>query len=63
MIGRRYPIERMRAGLAALAAALPSDDVGRAARGMMTTDTVAKIAEATIAGSAARSSAWRRASA
>ena len=54
VIGRRYPMERIRAGIAALPNGLTSDDAGRPARGMMTTDTVPKLAEAVIAGSTAR---------
>ena len=54
VIGRRYPMETMRAGLAALPSDLPGRDADGPARGMMTTDTVAKIAEATIEGSEAR---------
>ncbi len=54
VIGRRYPIERVRAGIAALPASLTSNDADGPARGMMTTDTHPKVAEATIAGSAAR---------
>jgi glutamate N-acetyltransferase/amino-acid N-acetyltransferase len=54
VIGRPYPIERIRAGIAALPSELTSTDADRPARGMMTTDTVAKLAEATIAGSDAR---------
>ena len=55
VIGRRYPIDRIRAGIAATS---ERADVGLTpiapARGMMTTDTVPKIAEATVAGSTAR---------
>ncbi len=54
VIGRRYPIERLRAGIAAIPAEFESDDALRPARGMMTTDTVPKVAEATVAGSSAR---------
>jgi glutamate N-acetyltransferase / amino-acid N-acetyltransferase len=54
VIGRQYPIERIRAGIAALPAPLTSVDADGPARGMMTTDTVAKVAEATVAGSDAR---------
>jgi glutamate N-acetyltransferase / amino-acid N-acetyltransferase len=54
VIGRPYPIERIRAGIAALPSELTSTDADRPARGMMTTDTVAKLAEATISGSEAR---------
>ena len=48
VIGRQYPIERVRAGLAGLPFPLPSNDAVSVARGIMTTDTVHKIAEATI---------------
>ena len=54
VIGRRYPIERVRAGIDALPASLTSNDADGPARGMMTTDTRPKVAEATIAGSTAR---------
>lgn len=54
VIGRRYPIERIRAGIAGLPVPLPGDDATAVARGMMTTDTVPKTASATVPGSAAR---------
>ena len=54
VIGRRYPIERIRTGLAAIPAAITGNDAVAVAQGIMTTDTVHKIAEATIAGSKAR---------
>jgi glutamate N-acetyltransferase/amino-acid N-acetyltransferase len=54
VIGRRYPIERIRTGLAAIPAAITGNDAVAVAQGIMTTDTVHKIAEATIAGSNAR---------
>jgi glutamate N-acetyltransferase/amino-acid N-acetyltransferase len=54
VIGRRYPIERIRSGIDALPSALDSDDAEGPARGMMTTDTVPKLAEAIVAGSSAR---------
>jgi len=54
VIGRRYPIERIRTGLAAIPAAITDTDAVAVAQGIMTTDTVHKIAEATIAGSSAR---------
>ena len=54
VIGRRYPMDRIRAGLAAIPALLPRTDADGPAAGMMTTDTVAKVASATVAGSAAR---------
>jgi glutamate N-acetyltransferase/amino-acid N-acetyltransferase len=46
VIGRPYPMERVRAGLAAIPTPLPSDDAGAVARGIMTTDTVPKTASA-----------------
>ncbi len=54
VIGRRYPIERIRAGIEALPEAPSSDDARGPAMGMMTTDTVPKLAEAVVAGSSAR---------
>ena len=64
VIGRRYPMERIRSGLAAVPgrlgdiatqAATPSpSSVLDAARGIMTTDTGPKMAEATIGGGPAR---------
>jgi len=54
VIGRRYPIERIRTGLAAIPAVINGNDAVAVAQGIMTTDTVHKIAEATIAGSSAR---------
>jgi glutamate N-acetyltransferase / amino-acid N-acetyltransferase len=54
VIGRRYPIERMLAGVAAMPARLPDTEIDRAAAAMMTTDTRPKIAEARVAGGSAR---------
>jgi glutamate N-acetyltransferase / amino-acid N-acetyltransferase len=54
VIGRRYPMERIRSGLAEIPAPLPRTDADGPAAGMMTTDTVAKVACATVSGSAAR---------
>jgi len=54
VIGRRYPIDRIRTGIDAVPNELTSNDAVAAARGMMTTDTVPKLAEATVAGSTAR---------
>jgi glutamate N-acetyltransferase / amino-acid N-acetyltransferase len=54
VIGRRYPIERMLEGVAAMPAQLPEQSVDRAAAAMMTTDTRPKVAEAVIADSDAR---------
>ena len=54
VIGRQYPMERIRAGIAAL----PERPAGRAAddvaRGIMTTDTVPKIAESVVGSGPAR---------
>lgn len=54
VIGRRYPIDRVRAGIAAMPDRPAGRDAVSPAIGMMTTDTVAKVAEATVAGSSAR---------
>ncbi len=54
VIGRLYPIENIRAGIASLPFPLPDNDAEEVARGIMTTDTVHKISSATIAGSNAR---------
>ncbi len=53
VIGRQYPMERVRAGLTALSAPFTGTDAIAVATGIMTTDTVAKVASASIAGSAA----------
>ena len=54
VIGRTYPMDRIRTGLAAIPSPLPRTDADGPSVGMMTTDTVPKIAVATVAGSAAR---------
>ena len=54
VIGRQYPMDRIRAGIERLPVPLPDNDADEVARGIMTTDTVHKIHEATVAGSAAR---------
>lgn len=54
VIGRPYPIEKIRAGIQALPAVLPSTDAEEVATGIMTTDTVHKVAEASIGTSVAR---------
>jgi glutamate N-acetyltransferase/amino-acid N-acetyltransferase len=54
VIGRAYPMERVTAGIANLPVPLPSNDAEGAARGIMTTDTTEKIAEATIGDGPAR---------
>ena len=54
VIGRRYPIERIRAGVAELPSHPAGTSADDAARGIMTTDTFAKVAAADVAGSEAR---------
>jgi glutamate N-acetyltransferase/amino-acid N-acetyltransferase len=54
VIGRRYPIERIRAGVAELPPRPAGTSADDAARGIMTTDTFAKVASAGVAGSDAR---------
>ncbi len=54
VIGRTYPMERVRAGIDAIALPLRSDDADAVATAIMTTDTVHKVAAADVAGSAAR---------
>jgi glutamate N-acetyltransferase / amino-acid N-acetyltransferase len=54
VIGRRLPMDRIRIGIAAVPDELPSRTADDAARGIMTTDTVAKVADSTIGTSAAR---------
>ena len=54
VIGRRYPMDRVRSGLAGIPAAPMGTSAEDAARGIMTTDTVAKVAESPIDGSSAR---------
>ena len=53
VIGRQYPMDRVRPGLAALTVPLTARDATEVATGIMTTDTVAKVASATVAGSGA----------
>lgn len=54
VIGRRYPMDRVRAGVAAIPSPLTGTSADDVARAIMTTDTVPKIAEEAIAGSTAR---------
>jgi glutamate N-acetyltransferase/amino-acid N-acetyltransferase len=54
VIGRLYPMDKIRVGINALPDQFNSDDAEKVAQGIMTTDTVHKIAEATVAGSTAR---------
>jgi len=54
VIGRRYPMDQIRAGVAELPSVPDGRDAVSIARGMMTTDSHPKVAEASVAGSAAR---------
>jgi len=51
VIGRRYPMDRVRTGIGGLPSAPSGRNALAVATGMMTTDTVAKVASAHIAGS------------
>jgi glutamate N-acetyltransferase/amino-acid N-acetyltransferase len=48
VIGRQYPMDRVRRGLAGIPIPLPCTDAQPVAAGIMTTDTVAKIAETSV---------------
>jgi glutamate N-acetyltransferase/amino-acid N-acetyltransferase len=54
VIGRQYPMDAVRAGLAAIPKSFTDTNAEAVAHGIMTTDTVRKIAEAHVAGSSAR---------
>ena len=54
VIGRQYPMDKVRAGLVALPAQPQGTSADDVARGIMTTDTVSKVAECVIAGSTTR---------
>ncbi len=54
VIGRPYPMEKIRAHIEGLRYPFEGKDASAAARGIMTTDTVAKIAAATIGDGPAR---------
>ncbi len=54
VIGRQYPMDKIRSGLDALATLPTTTDAARVAQAIMTTDTQPKLAAATVAGSAAR---------
>ena len=51
VIGRPYPMDRVRTALARIPSPLPGDDAEAVARGIMTTDTVMKVASAQAGGS------------
>ena len=48
VIGRQYPMDRVRAGLSSLPSTFTGTDAGEVARGIMTTDTVEKTAVAIV---------------
>jgi len=54
VIGRQYPMQNVRTGLAAIPKAFAETSVEDVARGIMTTDTVHKVAESVVAGSTVR---------
>jgi glutamate N-acetyltransferase/amino-acid N-acetyltransferase len=54
VIGRQYPMDKVRAGLASLPEQPQGTSANDVARGIMTTDTVSKVAECVVAGSSAR---------
>ena len=54
VIGRRYPMDRVRAGAAEIPSEPGGTDAVAAARGIMTTDTVPKVSERTIGRGPAR---------
>jgi glutamate N-acetyltransferase / amino-acid N-acetyltransferase len=54
VIGRQYPMDKVRAGLASLPSQPQGTSADDVARGIMTTDTVSKVAECVVAGSSAR---------
>jgi glutamate N-acetyltransferase/amino-acid N-acetyltransferase len=51
VIGRLYPIDNIRRGIASIPVPLPDNGADKVAEGIMTTDTVPKIAASIIAGS------------
>ena len=54
VIGRQYPMTKVRSGLKSIPKQLTATSAEAVANGIMTTDTVHKVAEATISGSSAR---------
>ena len=54
VIGRRYPMDRIRSGAADTPTAPPGTDAGAAAQGIMTTDTVPKVAARVVGDGPAR---------
>lgn len=54
VIGRPYPMDRVRAGIGATPSVLASTDATEVGRAMMTTDTVVKVADAQVGAGPAR---------
>ncbi|MFM8417476.1 MAG: bifunctional glutamate N-acetyltransferase/amino-acid acetyltransferase ArgJ [Actinomycetota bacterium] len=54
VIGRQYPMQKIRDGIASLPRGTATRDAALVAQAIMTTDTRPKLAEATVAGSRAR---------
>ena len=54
VIGRLYPIDNIRRGISTIAQPLPHSDAELVAKGIMTTDTVHKVASSGVAGSDAQ---------
>ena len=54
VIGRQYPMNNVRTGLAAIPQVFGETSTDEVARGIMTTDTVHKTAESVVAGTSAR---------
>ena len=54
VIGRQYPMDHVRSGLKSIPKQFVATSAEAVATGIMTTDTVQKVAEATISGSTAR---------
>ena len=54
VIGRQYPMTQVRSGLNSIPEQFTATSAEAVAKGIMTTDTVHKVAEATISGSSAR---------
>jgi len=54
VIGRHYPMDKIRVGLIALPSSPTGTSADKVARGIMTTDTVPKVAQSTVAKSTAR---------
>lgn len=54
VIGRHYPMDKIRVGLITLPSSPKGTSADEVARGIMTTDTVPKVAQSAVAGSTAR---------